>query len=53
MRIKLNDCHLFRFLTVEDINWFEKTVKRVTEEDIGEKFVDHITTNRYFVDFLR
>jgi hypothetical protein len=42
-----------RFATIEDGNWFEKTVKRVTEEEFGERMGDLVANNRYFVDFMR
>jgi hypothetical protein len=42
-----------RFSAEEDIVWFEKTLKRVVEEDLGERFLEYITTNVIYVDFLR
>lgn len=42
-----------RFATVEDAAWFDKTVKRVAEEELSERLADYCTVSRYFVDFLR
>lgn len=42
-----------RFATSEDFQWFEKTSKRVLEEELGEKYFEIIDNNRYFVDFMR
>jgi hypothetical protein len=38
---------------VEDTNWFEKTIKRVAEEELGDKLADMLVQPRYYVDFLR
>jgi hypothetical protein len=43
----------FRFATFDDCAWFEKTTKRVVEEDLGERLVHSVTQNQLFVDFLR
>ena len=48
-----NDDGKFRFATLEDGIWFEKTVKRVAEEELGEKLAEYVTVNRVFVDFMR
>ena len=45
--------HVIRFATIEDCNRFEKTVKRVTEEEFGERMGDLVANSRYFVDFMR
>ena len=42
-----------RFATYEDVNWFEKTIRRVAEEELTEKMAETLSVNRYFVDFLR
>lgn len=42
-----------RFSVIEDILWFEKTLKRVVEEDLGERYLEYIATNVIYVDFLR
>ncbi|CAF0729412.1 unnamed protein product, partial [Didymodactylos carnosus] len=42
-----------RFVTEEDITWFEKTFKRVAEEDLGSKHGEYTTLTAHFVDFLR
>ncbi len=42
-----------RFSAIEDIVWFEKTLKRVVEEDLGERYLEYIATNVIYVDFLR
>jgi hypothetical protein len=42
-----------RFATFDDCAWFEKTIKRVVEEDLGEKLADSVAKNQLFVDFLR
>ncbi len=42
-----------RFATAEDCVWFEKTIKRVAQEDLGEKLAEHVDATKIFVDFLR
>ena len=37
----------------KDVEWFEKCVKRVISEDIGEEFVQYVDENLYFTDFMR
>ena len=44
---------VIRFIQASDYNWFEKTMIRVTGEDIGEEFVEFVTPTHYFVDFIR
>lgn len=42
-----------RFATVEDTAWFDRTLRRVIDEDFGEKMGENVSAPRYFVDFLR
>jgi hypothetical protein len=42
-----------RFATFEDVAWFEKTLKRVAEEDLGERLSEYTESTRVFVDFMR
>jgi hypothetical protein len=44
---------MFRFATVEDVNWFEKTIKRVAEEELTDKVSEWVSVSRHFVDFMR
>ncbi len=52
-RNKFDEWAKFRFATLDDVTWFEKTVKRVAVEDLGERLAEHVTANRVFVDFMR
>ncbi len=38
---------------MDDTEWFEKTLKRVAQEDLGEKLAEHVDADKIFVDFLR
>lgn len=38
---------------VEDVTWFEKTMKRVVEEELTDKLAESLSHTRHFVDFLR
>ncbi|KAL8616403.1 Dynein heavy chain 5, axonemal [Nucella lapillus] len=42
-----------RFVSYDDLNWFVKTMHRVTNEELGEKYADMTKPFLYFVDFLR
>ena len=42
-----------RFATLEDAAWFEKTIRRVAEEEFGERLAENCYSTRYFVDFMR
>ncbi|MEE6522951.1 hypothetical protein FKM82_021614, partial [Ascaphus truei] len=43
-----------RFTTLEDVNWFDKTLVKLVEDEFGErrKSIDY-GVDVYFVDFLR
>lgn len=42
-----------RFVGEEDIAWFEKTVRRLGEEELGPNLGSYTHKMNYFVDFLR
>lgn len=42
-----------RFVGEEDIAWFEKTVRRMGEEELGATLGSYAHKTTYFVDFLR
>ena len=42
-----------RFVSKADNEWFEKCIKRVINEEVGEEFVPHVETTHYFQDFMR
>ena len=42
-----------RFVGEEDIAWFEKTVRRLGEEELGANLGSYAQKTSYFVDFLR
>ena len=47
-----NDCSI-SFVGEEDIVWFEKTFRRMADEELGSNLGAHVQKNKYFVDFLR
>ena len=42
-----------RFISSADKDWFEKTIKIVIEEDLGQDVASFMDAEPYFVDFLR
>jgi len=36
-----------------DKDWFEKELTLYVTRHLGEEFVDYVTANQYFVDFMR
>lgn len=42
-----------RFVSEQDKDWFEKTMKRVVVDELGEDYQTMIDATPYFVDFLR
>ncbi|XP_055955514.1 dynein axonemal heavy chain 5 isoform X2 [Patella vulgata] len=42
-----------RFVNPEDGHWFDKTLKRVVAEDLGEENVNLVNPTLHFSDFLR
>ena len=42
-----------RFVDQQDIDWFEKTVKSVIDDDFGGEFSAMLHAEPYFVDFMR
>jgi hypothetical protein len=42
-----------RFATYEDIQWFEKTIRRVAEEELTERVNEWMAGDRFYVDFMR
>ena len=42
-----------RFTNPSDKDWFEKTMKRLVGEDLGEELQGAVEEQAYFVDFLR
>uniref|UniRef100_A0A3Q3KDZ6 AAA+ ATPase domain-containing protein n=1 Tax=Monopterus albus TaxID=43700 RepID=A0A3Q3KDZ6_MONAL len=44
-----------RFTMLEDVEWFDQTLARLVEEELGEEHKNTVDcgVNRYFVDFLR
>ncbi|XP_041462810.1 dynein heavy chain 5, axonemal-like [Lytechinus variegatus] len=42
-----------RFVSQEDKDWFEKTIKHTIEEDLGTSFAEQLPKEPLFVDFLR
>lgn len=47
------DSSSIRFVGEEDIAWFEKTFRRMAEEELGSSLGAHMQKTKYFVDFLR
>lgn len=44
---------MIRFVGEEDIAWFEKTLRRLVEEELGTVLGAHVQNTKYYVDFLR
>lgn len=42
-----------RFTNREDKAWFEKAIKGVVAEDLGQDILEELSDEPYFVDFLR
>jgi dynein heavy chain len=42
-----------RFITQEDVDWFDKTVLDLVKKDLGEDLAKHVASKAYFVDFMR
>ncbi|XP_025115342.1 dynein heavy chain 5, axonemal-like isoform X3 [Pomacea canaliculata] len=42
-----------RCVTVEDLLWFDKTIRRVVGEELSEACQEHVTQNPVFCDFMR
>jgi hypothetical protein len=42
-----------RFTENDDYRWFNKTIERVAEEELGSKYQPMVKKEEYFVDFLR
>lgn len=42
-----------RFTNTSDLEWFEKTVVRVAEEELPGDCVEIIQSDHYFTDFMR
>jgi len=42
-----------RFVSQEDKDWFEKTIKQVSDEDCGPALTSQMQAEPYFVDFLK
>ena len=42
-----------RFISSTDKEWFEKTIKIVADEDLGQEVASLMNDEPYFVDFLR
>ena len=42
-----------RFVNQQDKDWFNKTLHKVIEEDIGAEYASYLEDEPYFVDFLR
>lgn len=42
-----------RFVKVDDLQWFEKTVKRIVTEEVNEETANQMMENFYFTDFMR
>ena len=42
-----------RFTNQEDKNWFEKAIKGVVEEMLGDDYLAMLQPEPYYVDFLR
>ncbi|XP_019405170.1 PREDICTED: dynein heavy chain 8, axonemal [Crocodylus porosus] len=42
-----------RFITAEDVAWFDKTISRAVEECVGAGLESVLQNEPYFVDFLR
>lgn len=38
---------------MDDLQWFDKTVRRVVTEEISEEYQELVTPHPYFCDFLR
>ena len=44
---------LTRCVTVDDLVWFDKTVRRVVGEELNEEYQEMVTPNPFFCDFQR
>ena len=44
---------LTRCVTVDDLVWFDKTVRRVVGEELSEEYQEMVTPNPFFCDFQR
>nr|QWY73219.1 dynein heavy chain 5 [Hofstenia miamia] len=42
-----------RFVSYDDVHWFDKEIKKVTSEEIDADYVQYLEKEPYFVDFLR
>jgi dynein heavy chain len=42
-----------RFINYDDLAWFDKVIKQLVVEELGEEFSQHIEKEPFFVDFLR
>ena len=42
-----------RFVNEDDIKWFDKTMKRVVQEELGDEYLPMVDPMPYYVDFLR
>lgn len=43
----------FRFTSFDDKGWFEGCITKVVKDHLGPDFVEDISGEEYFVDFLR
>ena len=44
---------MHRFVAPSDLVWYEKTLRRVVGEDMGEEAETLVVPTRYFTDFMR
>lgn len=44
---------LTRCVTVDDLVWFDKTVRRAVGEELSEEYQEMVTPNPFFCDFMR
>ncbi|VEL21984.1 unnamed protein product [Protopolystoma xenopodis] len=42
-----------RFISSEDMAWFEKNLLRAVREEMGPEYTSYLDKEMYFVDFLR
>lgn len=42
-----------RFINEDDIRWFDKTLKRVIQEELEDEYLPMVEHTHWFVDFLR
>ena len=42
-----------RFISESDVSWFNKTIKRLVDEEVGSEYLEYVTKDEIFCSFLR